>query len=78
MAVVSGIDFGGKLAKAGLIPENTKRIVIDIPCDGVVTVYYETLGDKKTMDVVLEELLKHRDKFQVKTITGKEKKPNDR
>lgn len=75
---MTGFEFAGKLAEAGIIPENTKRIVIDIPCDGVVTIYYETLADKNTMDVVLETLLQHKDEIQVKTITGPTPNTKDR
>lgn len=75
---VDGWEVGKKLTDAGIVPEGTKRIVIDIPCDGCVTIYYETLADKKTMDVVLETLLKHKDEIQVKTITGPTPNTKDR
>ena len=62
-----GNEFCTQLIKGGIeIPELTKRVVIDIPCDGCVMVYYETYADKNTLDVVIEALIANKDKIIVK------------
>ena len=60
-----GFEIGSKLNEAGLIPDNVRRIIIDIPCDGLIVIYYECLGDKKQIDLVLEELIKNKDKLKI-------------
>ena len=39
------------LVDAGIVPDNCRRIVIDIPCNDVVTLYYEILGDTRLLDI---------------------------
>ncbi len=39
------------LVDAGIVPDNCRRIVIDIPCNDVVTLYYEVFGDERLLDV---------------------------
>ena len=60
-----GFEIGSKLSEAGLIPDNVRRIIIDIPCDGCVVIYYECFGDKKQIDLVLEEMIKNKGKLKV-------------
>ena len=65
---VSGAEFGKRLCDAGLIPGNSRRIVIDIQSDRCVMIYYEIYADSKTLDVVVEELMKHPGKIVVKGV----------
>ena len=39
------------LTKAGIIPDNTRRVVIDIPYDNCVMLYYETFADERILDI---------------------------
>ena len=71
---IMGNNFCALLIKGGIeIPEMTRRIVIDIPCDGCVMVYYETYADKNVLDVVIESLIVNKDKI----VVVKHKKTND-
>ena len=48
------------LQKAGILPDHCRRILIDIPCDTMVSVYYACLGDKsldETMAMSIEDML---------------------
>lgn len=60
-----GFEIGNKLYKAGLIPDNTKRIVIDIQVNSIAVVYYETFVSKQTLDVTIESLLKNKDEIKI-------------
>lgn len=64
MSVV-GYDFLKPLHEAGLVPDYTKRVVIDIPVNDCVKVYYETFASKEILDVTIESLIKHKDKIKV-------------
>lgn len=67
--ILQGHEFGQKLIDAGFdMPENTTRIVIDIPVDQPITIYYETLASKKTMDVVIEHLMQNKNSIKTKEI----------
>lgn len=67
---VDGYEFGNALIKAGIVPDiPLKRIVLDIQMDSPVTIYYEALVDKETLDLCLEELLKHKDGLTVKKVS---------
>ena len=71
---IVGNEFCTQLIDGGIeIPEMTSRIVIDIPCDGCVMVYYETYADSKTLDVVIEALIANKDKIVVVKHKGKRK-----
>lgn len=37
---------------AGVVPPGCSRMLIDIPADDVVRVYYEIFGDQKVIDVM--------------------------
>ena len=75
-ACVNGNEINKRLVEIGLIPHNTRRIVIDIQSGSCVMVYYETFADKETVDLVLEELIKHPKQLQVKPITVLVEEPN--
>lgn len=49
------------LIDAGVIPPTTRRIIIDIPCDNVVKVYYECEADKRMFTIDLAAMLKDAD-----------------
>ena len=50
---IVGHDSGlvKQFEEAGLVPENCRRIVIDISYDSLVTIYHETFADNKILDV---------------------------
>lgn len=56
--IASGINLGKALADSGLLPENCRRIIIDIFCDELVKIYYETFADKEIIDIVIDEIVK--------------------
>ena len=69
--IITSPEFCQKLVDAGFeLPEMTRRVVIDIKYDAAVTVYYETLADKKMLDVVIEQLMQNKDGIEVKKIGG--------
>ena len=52
-----GIDAIRKLCKAlDLNPSITKRIIIDIPADGIVIAYVEQFTSEKFLDLLLPEV----------------------
>ena len=56
---ISGRELGTKLIESGCLPgvKNVKRIVIDIPAEGLVKVFYETFASEELGDILAEELL---------------------
>lgn len=70
MASLYGIEIGTKLAAAGLIPENVRRIVIDIPANDPIMVYYECYGDAKLVNLTIEELIKNKDRLKIVEVKG--------
>ena len=62
---IIGFEVGSRLAEAGLVPKSIKRIVIDIPLDGIVTIYYECVADKNTVEVAIEEFIKNKKRLKV-------------
>ena len=51
-------DKLAEMVKAGIVPEHTQRIVIDIPCDDLIRVYYQCCAEEDLviagLDVVLQ------------------------
>lgn len=45
------------LIEAGVIPPDPRRIIIDIPWDGIVSVYYECDADKRMFTLDLANAL---------------------
>lgn len=41
------------LQDAELVPPNTRRVIIDIPCDEAIMLYYETYADPEKLDKVI-------------------------
>jgi len=57
-----------KLIEAKILPENTRRIVIDINYDSMVTVYYETVTSEKLMEITIDTLMQYKDEIKTKEI----------
>lgn len=49
---ILGKNLQKALMAAGIADEMTKRVTIDIPADGAVTVYIERVGDARMLDIV--------------------------
>ncbi len=62
-----------QLIDAGVAPPETRRLIIDIPVDDVVKVYYECYGDEKMFTTELAVALQKADIIRV---PGKDD-PND-
>jgi len=53
MSKITGRDkrVADWLEKIGIDPKMTRRVVIDIPCDGAVWVYIERFGDSQMFEI---------------------------
>jgi hypothetical protein len=57
---VIGSDFLKALMAAGVVPNNARRVIIDLDVESAIKVYYETWADKEAieskpvLDAVLE------------------------
>lgn len=49
---ILGKNLQKALMAAGIADEMTKRVTIDIPATGAVTVYIERVGDARMLDIV--------------------------
>ena len=51
--VITGQSAGlvKAMGKAGILPDNCQRVIIDVAYDNVVKVYYEVLGDTRLLDI---------------------------
>lgn len=49
------------LRDAGVIPPHCQRILIDVPCDDIVRVYTQCVGDEHILDVDWNRLVKPED-----------------
>ena len=47
----------GQFKKAGMLPDNCRRIVIDIEVNELVKVYYETFGDDQLVAIDIPQYL---------------------
>ncbi len=54
--VIAGCALGRVLTDAGLIPDNCRRIVIDIAANEAAIVYYETYADEELLKVVTDSI----------------------
>jgi len=50
--MIAGKEFLDKLIDSGVIPLETRRVVIDAPWDEVVTVYVTQVGTERLLEVV--------------------------
>lgn len=46
-----------QLRDAGVVPPETRRIIVDIPLNGLVSVYYECNADERMFSIDLAALL---------------------
>lgn len=53
----TGHQVLGKLAERAGIPKTCSRMVIDIPDDGAVRIYYQCFGDDDTLGAALDAVL---------------------
>ena len=51
LPVTIGHEIQDELVKSGIVPRNCTRVVIDIPVNDLVKVYYEVYGDERLLDV---------------------------
>ena len=49
---IFSIELSRPLVEAGIVPPNTNRIVIDIPANGVVGVYYSVFADERLIEIL--------------------------
>ena len=49
--MIAGKEFLDKLIDSGVIPLETRRVVIDAPWDEVVTVYVTQVGTERLLEV---------------------------
>lgn len=49
---ISSITLGKILTDAGIIPDNCRRVVIDINCTDAVKIHYEVYGDDRIIEVL--------------------------
>lgn len=67
-------EWHTRLRDEGVLPPDVRRIIIDIPLEGCVTVYYECLGDKRMFSIALANALVGADVISV----SKWRPPNGR
>jgi len=56
---IQDTEFGRALNE--VIPPETQRIIIDIPCDEAIKVYYQTLASDAMLNLAWANLLKNAD-----------------
>lgn len=62
-------SFWNQLKEAGInLPDDVKRIVIDVQVNERIKVYYETYASKDMMDVVVESLMQNKDDIEIKEV----------
>lgn len=62
-------DFWRSLKELGLGPgEDVCRVIIDIPCNDVVKVYYECFADKRMLTLDLTAALKDAEVISVNDV----------
>lgn len=69
MEPISGRIVQQALFDAKVIPELCRRVVIDIPLDDAIKVYYESYGSKEVLDVIQPYL---QNAIEINTGQGKE------
>jgi hypothetical protein len=58
MAILGNDGFFADLVKQGVVPPETRHVLIKVSYDDVVRVYYEANADKRMCNVEFAELLK--------------------
>jgi len=54
---IKGFELGIELLDKGLVPKDCHRVVIDIPVDGLVKIYYATYDNSPKLDDLIKRLL---------------------
>lgn len=55
-----------QMIDAGLkLPDDIRRIVIDIQANEIIKVYYESNASQKMMDIVIESLARNQSEIEV-------------
>ena len=55
-----------QMVEAGInMPDDVRRIVIDIQAGEIVKVYYEANASKKMMDIVIESLARNQEEIKI-------------
>ena len=49
--IITGLHMLKALYEANIVPDKCRRVIIDIPYDDVVTIYYEGLGDERLLNI---------------------------
>ena len=62
--LITSWEIGKALTEAGLIPEKTKRIAVDIDINETPTVIFTTIGNKALLDAIWP----HLDRFKVREL----------
>jgi len=55
MAIGCESQIVKRLKEAGLLPEGTQRIVIDIPCSEPIKIYYQTIANDISMGEIFND-----------------------
>ena len=69
MAKLTGQDVGNRLVDAGVIPPGTRRVIIDIPANGMVVMYLEKFTDNAHFDIVRDILSGKTQIIEIKELT---------
>lgn len=57
MTAIRAKEFCEKFAAAGVIPPNTRRMIIDVEAGKAVKVYYDTFGNETLLQLITPEML---------------------
>ncbi len=52
--IIVATDFYAELVRNGLIPENTRRVIIDAQAGGCVMLMYETFAEPAIINAILD------------------------
>lgn len=66
MAILANDGFLDDLVKQGVVPPETRHVLIKVSYDDVVRVYYECNADKRMCNVEFAQLLKNVKAVEVK------------
>jgi hypothetical protein len=50
--LLMGWEFGERLIEAGIVGPDVRRLVIDVPTDGLVMLYVERFASKKLLKII--------------------------
>lgn len=55
--LITGEKLVKQFQKAGMLPDNCRRMVIDASADKLVIIYYECYGDERIIDICVPDKL---------------------